>query len=314
MTQGTPADPYFEDLAAYALGALDVDARRELEAHIETCPICLAELDELMEASSALAVAAPPVEPPSELRARIMARLDEEDLLQVQESAAAPEPPTPIDSPRRAWRRVGVGYTAMAATLVAAVAVSVGLLLTTSRLGDRVDELEVQVSTEATAVTELALTSTEAEGDVVEIADETRQTVSRLGAANERLQKMLRDEMELSRLRSIETTKTTYFKGTESANEALGTLDTGHQSAKIGILRVYGLPPAPEGYVYQLWLMHGGLRRSIGTFEVDSMGYAWIELPVPASGVEYLLGGVTLEPEGGSPEPTGNKVLDVSAP
>jgi anti-sigma factor RsiW len=45
MTQDPRIDPYFEDLPAYALGALDPDARLALEAHLESCPVCSAELD-----------------------------------------------------------------------------------------------------------------------------------------------------------------------------------------------------------------------------------------------------------------------------
>ena len=74
MTQDPRIDSYFEDLPAYALGALDPDARLALEAHLEGCPVCSAELEELADASSALAALVPAVEPPPGVKDGLMSR------------------------------------------------------------------------------------------------------------------------------------------------------------------------------------------------------------------------------------------------
>jgi len=62
-----------DDLAAYALGALDADERRTVDAHLETCPSCRAELRSLAEATWALAETQSRDAPPR-LRAAIVAR------------------------------------------------------------------------------------------------------------------------------------------------------------------------------------------------------------------------------------------------
>jgi anti-sigma-K factor RskA len=76
-----------------------------------------------------------------------------------------------------------------------------------------------------------------------------------------------------------------------------------------GTLVVDGLPPLQADKQYQLWLIDGGKRTSGGVFSVDSDGYGslWVSSPRPLA--SYGSFGVTVEPQGGSPGPTGQKVL-----
>jgi anti-sigma-K factor RskA len=57
----------------YALDALDGDDLRAFERHLDGCDECRAEVDELREATAALAAAVERVEPPRALRGRILA-------------------------------------------------------------------------------------------------------------------------------------------------------------------------------------------------------------------------------------------------
>jgi anti-sigma-K factor RskA len=59
-------------IPAHALDALEADDAVQLEAHIESCPECRRELDELRETTALLAFATDPVEPPASLRAAIL--------------------------------------------------------------------------------------------------------------------------------------------------------------------------------------------------------------------------------------------------
>ncbi len=58
--------------AAYALAALPAPPAREFERHLSRCATCRADADVLADVASALALALPPVEPPPELRERIV--------------------------------------------------------------------------------------------------------------------------------------------------------------------------------------------------------------------------------------------------
>ena len=76
-----------------------------------------------------------------------------------------------------------------------------------------------------------------------------------------------------------------------------------------GTLVVDGLPSLGETHQYQLWLIDQGQRTSGGVFSVGKKGYGylWIKSPAPLNSYDSF--GITIEPYGGSPGPTGEKVL-----
>ena len=69
------------------------------------------------------------------------------------------------------------------------------------------------------------------------------------------------------------------------------------------------LPQLDSGHQYQLWLIKDGKRTSVGVFSVGEGGYGslWVESKIPLA--DYSGFGITIEPQGGSPGPTGEKVL-----
>jgi anti-sigma-K factor RskA len=70
------------------------------------------------------------------------------------------------------------------------------------------------------------------------------------------------------------------------------------------------LPVLPPHQTYQLWLVpHKGNPISAGTFDVDAKGNGSVVLPSLPSGVAAKAFAVTVEPAGGVPQPTGEKVL-----
>jgi len=106
----------WEDTAAtYVLGALPDDERAQFETHLADCPACRAEVDELRVAAEALPVAPPPMLPPPELKARIMAEVEREAALLA--SASAP----PRRRRRLSWPLGAVAALACAALLAAVV-------------------------------------------------------------------------------------------------------------------------------------------------------------------------------------------------
>lgn len=96
--------------------------------------------------------------------------------------------------------------------------------------------------------------------------------------------------------------------GTEIAPDGVGTLVIS-ADGEYGTLIVDGLPGLDEDQQYQLWLIRDGQRTSGGVFSVNDEGYGalWISSPEPLS--SYPAFGITVEPAGGSPGPTGEKVL-----
>jgi anti-sigma-K factor RskA len=67
-----------------------------------------------------------------------------------------------------------------------------------------------------------------------------------------------------------------------------------------------GLKNAPNDRTYQLWLLDGEVPTSAGTFNVDD-GLVMFESSKSING--YSGAAVTIEPQGGSPSPTGVQVV-----
>ncbi len=107
-----------EDLAAYALGALEAEPAAELERHLEGCERCRVELRWLTPAVQALPESVERVEPPPGLRARLMAEAE----------AEAPAPETE----RRRFRfglatlRPAISFAALALLVAAVLGYAIG--------------------------------------------------------------------------------------------------------------------------------------------------------------------------------------------
>jgi anti-sigma-K factor RskA len=96
--------------------------------------------------------------------------------------------------------------------------------------------------------------------------------------------------------------------GTASAPEATGIVVIS-TDGEYGTLVVDNLPTLNKTQQYQLWLMRGGTRTSGAVFSVDQDGYGSVPILAPEPLTHYSSFGITVEPSGGSPHPTGAKVL-----
>jgi len=73
------------------------------------------------------------------------------------------------------------------------------------------------------------------------------------------------------------------------------------------VLVTENLPPAPEGEVYQAWLLRGDVPEPAGLFEPRDGGAAATPIEGSLEGAEAVA--VTVEPPGGSPAPTSDILL-----
>jgi hypothetical protein len=87
-------------------------------------------------------------------------------------------------------------------------------------------------------------------------------------------------------------------------------------TAQGSILAAAGLPAAPSGHTYQLWVMRGNCTpgavgaceiTSAGTFDVTD-GIGILETPTSLEGVDRAA--VTVEVAGGADQPTSDPVMD----
>jgi anti-sigma-K factor RskA len=91
--------PDRDDLVAFALGALEPEEERVVEAHAPRCARCTRELEALVPAVGVLGESVEQLEPPPELRERVLAEVRAD----VERSAAERRSPEPR-RPRRGWR------------------------------------------------------------------------------------------------------------------------------------------------------------------------------------------------------------------
>jgi anti-sigma-K factor RskA len=72
------------------------------------------------------------------------------------------------------------------------------------------------------------------------------------------------------------------------------------------VLVVEDMPPVPEGKTYQIWVIEGDVPKSSGLFKPKQESVAAV-VEHPVDGGDVIA--VTVEPEGGSPQPTTDPML-----
>ena len=98
------------------------------------------------------------------------------------------------------------------------------------------------------------------------------------------------------------------LEGTANAPEANGFVMV-FKDENYGSLAVTHAPQLNTGQQYQIWLIKDGKRTSGGVFSVNSDGYGVLEVAADRPLDSFDSFGITVEPEGGSLQPTGEKIL-----
>jgi anti-sigma-K factor RskA len=131
-----PCETIHDLLAAYALDALSLAERWQVDEHLESCPSCRDRLDSFLRVGEALLCIVPAVEPPVPVRARLIASLaDKKTNARPRMRAGFPF-----------WRSIGVG------ALVALLALNATLFLQTRSLDRRQQELAAQLTADQTSL------------------------------------------------------------------------------------------------------------------------------------------------------------------
>jgi anti-sigma-K factor RskA len=152
--------PYRENLAAYALGALDVDEIAPLEAHLADCRDCQAEFADYQSVTDGLLHAVPPRKPPQELRRKLIAQLP-------SQQSRSPKPFAGF------FERISFGQVALAIVVVVLLGLNVVSNLQIHAIQQDQSALAERLSQDQTAIAMLAYPSTQAlpvQADVENVA------------------------------------------------------------------------------------------------------------------------------------------------
>ena len=265
----------------HALGVLSKDERAELAAAIAGDPELAAEVRELEDTAGALGSAAPQIDPPVRLRAKVLAVAGiEADAGGASPSGGSVTPFRSAAAPAaaRGGSRALPGWLAAAAALVLAS----GLGLWALQLRTSLEAMNARVE--------------KAEQDVVDM----RRT---LGQAEEHTR-------VLQAHNSVLFAPDTLRVDLAGQPVAPGAKARAFMSRQSGVVfTADALPSLPADKAYQLWVIADGKPVSAGLVTPDSSGHAAQLFPMPSNLVALQAVAVTIEPAGGVPAPTGDKVL-----
>ena len=268
-----------EKAASYALGALSQHEAQVFEAHLrDGCEVCQAELTQFESIMGVLGEAAEPVAPPAYLRDVLTVRIEKEagrvrhgssPVLRFPEKSATIRKPTPASSPIRnllPWAAAAVLLIAFAYTLSERQSLQAKL--------DREREAALETSSlNASLKDELQRKSA--------LAEESTQINSVLTSPQSRI-------IQLA--------------GLEPSAESSAKIYWDVQGSRWVVSA--DLPPAPAGKVYQLWFVTPTAKISAGLIKTDNRGHGFSVVPFPSDAAPLAAAAITLEPEGGSAQPT----------
>ena len=265
----------------YALGALSQHEAQTFDVHLrEGCPACYAELEQFDQVVGVLGTVAAPVTPPEYLRDLLSLRIEREQtqappasasVLPFPEKAGAihrkPAPkPSPFTSALLPW--------AVAAVLLIAFAYT----FTTGR-------------TERQSLRAALAQKSEALNENTNL----KQQLAKEDAAS----------AELAQINSVISSpqwRIIPLAGQGPAPDFSAKVYWDVQGNRWVVSA--DLPPAPEGKVYQVWFITPTAKISAGLISPDKTGHGFTVLQFPSNAAPLAAAAITLEPEGGSPQPT----------
>lgn len=327
-----------EHIAAYAAGALERQERQALEAHLLSgCQSCHAALKESRKVAGLLPYSLPLQSAPAQLKARLMDAVTQ--TLAAPLSISPPSMPALVPggwlkhllSPPPTWRThpavaaillvllAGTAFYALSVQEQVWTAIEERQRMETALHGEsgRMQALQEKIKEQERLLTDMQEEFHRDAGDLTElknILERQEEEVAKLraqAAGREQeaagLRKALaqRDEM-LAFLRSPNV-KAVSLAGSAMAKSA-GALLLYDPDTKKAFLYAFNMPALPAGKTYQLWAIVDK-PVSAGIFSTDTGHKSRLivrSMPDPTQITKFA---VSLEPEGGRPQPTGEIYL-----
>lgn len=321
-------------LAVYVLGGLSPEEDARVEAYIAESPQAAALLAEAYAAAALLPYDAPPLEPSPEAEAALFARVQADVAKTVApgRQTAVSTPPTPtLWDHLRAFFSTPLVTGLSLATAVLILIWGLSLNRQVQYLDQNVQQLTAANSSlrtdfDAISGENLALIDRVAELQAAnqtldQQIDDLAQTNVDLVAANNRLQADFAEAQTYSASLEAQIAEVVASQpfaspqvfavtvpGTEEQPEASAQLVVDPE-ANTAMLIVDGMPELPEGSVYQVLLIRGTEHETAETFRVDTQGEGVLLVHSTQPLQSFDAVGVSIEPEGGSVQRTGDIVL-----
>ncbi len=260
----TEHDHVNELLAVYALGGLEPEEVKRVEAHLAECPTCRNEAGEALALVGLIAQSMPTARPSETARAQMLNRIGMKPGLRVE---------------RPARPRLQGAVAALGALVVTA------LLGWNILLNNQLNHVSRQVATQAQAVEALSQQATQ---QAQRVDDLQRQTDT---------------QQQVVGWVTSPSTQAYDLASQGPIPDAGGRVYVDEDSRKIVVVVQHLRPLGPE-QTYQLWIMTpAGLQPSeLFTVNQKGWGMTWVEVPPALANFSGI--GVSVEPAGGSQTPT----------
>ena len=282
---------HIEDLFPfYAMDALTEEEKQQIDDYIKDNPEAEARLQAFFDSAELLPYENDPIAPSLQVKNTLMARVKSETVVS--------KPVESMKPAQSSWKRLWDRLLAPKAPAIfgPAVPVLLGLLIfalfrnsgTIRQLNDTINEQQGAISALQTEL-------------------ENQKTTIDAQLADLDAQQIRLDDQQIAlSIYTAVNAQTIPIETTGVQPSAAGKLTFDPDSGR-AILDVIALSDDPET-VYQLWLIQGETPISAGVFDVDASGSELyvVETAVPTS---FDAIGISIEPPGGSDQPTGDIVL-----
>lgn len=301
-----------ELLPFYVLGALTDEETAVVEAYLAANPEARQRLEALAEPAAFLPHDAPPVVPSTQTKSQLMARVRQSQAVAAKgKTAVSPPLPPTFWQQLTAWWH-GLRQSSLLPTFaVGSMALAAVLLFWLFSLRGQMQAQQDKIATLEAAVinreaTIMSLGATLAERDALvqtlqnDLAGQT-DAVATLNDAVAALQRQVADyDTVLAQLTQPETQLVAI---SSEQGEATGQLlFTGDSQTAVFVLA--DLAPLAENQDYQAWLIDDSGAHSAGLLTVTADGQAVLSVAAEQSIASLTAVGISLEPAGGSEQPT----------
>jgi anti-sigma-K factor RskA len=284
-------------LPAYVLGALEPDEMLAVESYLQDHRLLVEQLQRSEESAAWLALAAPAIAPPPAAKQGFMARVRQ---TAIRPALTAAAPPEVVGAPKPAnpLLRRAASSAPLASTLLPAPArrppsrrFNWGWAAAAAGAGG--------------GLVTVVVASTLYQGRVDALQQELARRDQQLQAAHQQIEALQQQfDGAQNQLAAFENpTRVVALTGTEAAPQISGAFI---QKDRAGVIVVSGLQPLASDQSYQLWLIPAeGAPAPAGLLEGVAAGSTVQGLTIPTGAEDYANVGISIEPAGGSPAPTG---------
>jgi len=266
-------DPRIEELLPfYALDALTEEEKELVESYLAEHPEARLQLQELQPGASALPYAVAPVEPPGRVKEALMKRVASDVQERSRSSVGAVSSARVQKEPAQRGSRFENIFRVL--SLGAAAIAMIWAFVLNAQVG----RLQGQVD----ALNEQVATQSQSIDDIAKTLFQLNET----------------DVITVS------------LKSTREQSRPLGQL-IANPKDKSAVVVISGLPPLEPGKTYQVWLI-GDAPVSAGLLTVDENGRSVLIITSEESIDSFKALGISIEPEGGSAQPTADQIVVLS--